>query len=70
MNTTRTKHVALIHVQDPDTGGIVPVEIRKLETGAMVGLDGSFLEQLEEGDIVFSPYSDNELLEIPDDEQG
>jgi hypothetical protein len=32
------------------------VEIRRLPGGALVGLDGSFLAQMEDEDVVVSPY--------------
>jgi len=63
----KSKFITIITVIDPDTSAPVDVEIRKLENGAMVGLDGSFLEQ----DVgpVYSPYDWNtEEIEIPDDE--
>lgn len=62
----KTKFVSHITVTDPDSGLPVELEIRKLETGAMVGIDGSYLEQ----DIgqVCSPYDKGCLLEIKDDE--
>jgi len=64
----RTRFVGLVTITDPDTQCPVEIEIRKLETGALVGLDGSFLAQ----DVgpVFSPYDDGEELEISDDEES
>jgi hypothetical protein len=51
---------------DPDTKLPVEVEIRKcVESGAMVGIDGSYLEH--EVDEVRNPYNPG-LLDIPDDE--
>lgn len=49
-----SKFVQVLTVIDPDTKLPVELEIRKMETGPLVGLDGSFLEQ----DIgtVYSPY--------------
>lgn len=61
-----TKFVQQVTVTDPDTMLPVTVEIRKMATGAMVGLDGSFLENCE--DDAFSPYDANTFLDIPDDE--
>lgn len=63
----KTKFVKLITVKDPDTGLLVEVEIRKMETGAMVGIEGLFLEQ----DVgpVYSPYHKGAKLVIPDDER-
>lgn len=49
-----TKFVQTITVTDPDSKLPVEVEIRKMETGAMVGLDESFLGQ--DIAIVYSPY--------------
>jgi hypothetical protein len=41
-----TKFVQLVTVGDPDTGLEVELEIRKdAVTGALAGLDGSFLDQ-------------------------
>jgi hypothetical protein len=68
MKTEKTKHVCTVTVIDPDTGNEVEVEIRKTESGVMVGLDGSFLEQCEEQP--FSPYDKNVRLIVPDDETG
>jgi hypothetical protein len=62
-----TKFVQLVIVRDPDSGLEVELEIRKdTVTGAMIGLDGSFLDQ----DVgrVCDPYNPGEELEIPDDE--
>lgn len=64
----KTKHVTTVTVIDPDSKLPVEVEIRKLETGGMVGIDGSYLE----GDVgdVYSPYDNGVQLNIPDDEEG
>ena len=61
----KTKYVQTITVIDPDSGGDVSVEVRKLETGPLVGIDGSYLEQ----DVgpVYSPYDRGIELEIPDE---
>jgi hypothetical protein len=64
----KTKHVKTVTVIDPDTGGEVEVEIRKMESGPMVGIDGSYLEQ-DVGEVL-SPYDNNEVLDIPDNETG
>ena len=61
-----TVHVATVNVIDPDSKLPVEVEIRKLETGGLVGLDGSFLANTDED--VYSPYDENVKLDIPDDE--
>lgn len=62
----KTKFVTIVTVTDPDTNLPVEVEIRKLETGSMVGIDGSWLAN-DEGDT-YSPYDRNVKLDIPDDE--
>ena len=63
----RTRHVTTVTVTDPDTAAPVELEVRKdLVTGAMVGLDGSYLEQ-EVGPI-FDPYNAGEQLLIGDNE--
>jgi len=55
-----------VTVIDPDSKLPVAVEIRKcVESGAMVGIDASFLEQ--DVDEVRNPYNPG-LLDIPDDE--
>lgn len=62
-----TKFVMTITIMDPDTGNPVNLEIRKcMESGALVGIDGSFLEQ----DVaeIRNPYNEGEL-DIPDDEE-
>lgn len=61
-----TKFVKQIVVIDPDTNLPVEIEIRKMETGPMVGIDGSYLSNTE--NPVFSPYDRREFLDIPDDE--
>jgi hypothetical protein len=67
MSKHPTKHVQTVTVIDPDTGGEVEVEIRKdMVTGAMVGLDGSYLEN-DVGEV-HDPYNGGELLDVPDDE--
>lgn len=61
-----SKHVCIVTVIDPDTNLPCDVEIRKLEGGALVGLDASWLEQCE-GDAN-NPY-DWGKVEVPDDEE-
>lgn len=60
----KSKFVKVVEVIDPDSSAIVEIEIRKLETGAMVGIDGSYLEQ-DVGDVC-SPYDKYQLIEIKD----
>ena len=62
----KSKFIDVIRIEDPDTLAYVEIEIRKLETGAMVGIDGSYLEQ-DVGDV-YSPYDKDEIIEIPDNE--
>jgi hypothetical protein len=60
-----SKHVTTIEVIDPDSNAPVIVEIRKLDTGAMVGIDGSWLEQVD--DNPYSPYDGTKFV-IPNSE--
>jgi hypothetical protein len=61
-----TKYVATVTVTDPDSKLPVEVEIRKCEiSGAMVGIDGSFLESGLAA--ARNPYNPG-VLKIPDDE--
>ena len=63
----QTKFVQVVEVRDPDTKLPVEVEIRKLANGLLVGLDGCFLQQMEDGDVLNNPYA-NGLLVVPADE--
>lgn len=49
-----SKQFATIVVTDPDTGAEVSVTMIKLDTGGIVGVDTSFLENTEEP--VYSPF--------------
>ena len=60
-----SKHVCVVTVIDPDTHLPCDVEIRKLEGGALVGLDASWLEQIP--DDANNPYDWGKVV-IPDDE--
>lgn len=62
-----SKHVKTVSVVDPDSGGDVEVEIRKMSTGGMVGLDASWLAQTDEHP--FSPYDGGIRISVPDDEK-
>ncbi|MHC4676559.1 MAG: hypothetical protein ACYTBZ_29080, partial [Planctomycetota bacterium] len=64
----RSQHVQTIHVVDPDTGNLCPVEIRKLEGGPLVGFDGSYLEQLDDDEQPHSPYDPRVQVHVPDNE--
>lgn len=65
-NQIKSKFVQFVTVIDPDSGGEVEIEIRKMESGMMVGIDGSWLA--EEENPVYSPYDKDHEIEIPDDE--
>ncbi|SHH55013.1 hypothetical protein [Ferrimonas marina] len=55
-------HVIDVTVIDPDTQGEVAVSIYKDRTShAMIGLDGSYLQSLEDSDPVFHPANGMEL---------
>lgn len=54
-----------VSIMDPDTGNIVTLEVRKdLETGALVGLDGSYLENTDEP--VYDPYNFGHQINVED----
>lgn len=61
-----TKFVRIVTVVDPDSKVQVDVEIRKMETGPMVGIDGSWLDQ-DVGDL-YSPYDKGQKINVPDNE--
>jgi hypothetical protein len=60
----KAKFVKEIVVTDPDSNAPVHVMIYKMESGGMVGLDSSFLEQ----DVgpVFSPLDKGVALDLID----
>ena len=58
----KAKQVAELSVTDPDSGAEVHVGIFKLETGGMIGIDSSYVEQ----DVgpVYSPFDRGAELEL------
>jgi hypothetical protein len=67
MKSVMTKWIGTIRVIDPDTGNLVEVELRKLESGGIVGLDGSYLHDLADDEQPNNPYDDGKII-VPDDE--
>lgn len=67
--SANSKYVGTVTVVDPDSGLPVEVEIRKMDTGAMVGLDGSYLEQMGDEEAVYSPYDPGQPIVVPTDEE-
>jgi hypothetical protein len=63
-----TKFIKVIKVKDPDTKATVELELRKdLITGAIIGIDGSFLSGTQLP--VYDPYNHHgEELIIEDSE--
>ena len=61
-----TRFVQHVTVIDPDSGSEVQLEVRKLATGGLVGIDGSWLDA-DMGEL-YSPYDSGVRLDIPDDE--
>ena len=61
-------HVETVTVFDLVEDHEVEVEIRRLETGPMVGLDASYLSQLGPKENPHSPYDPNFIINIPEDE--
>ena len=57
-----SKFVGIIQVIDPDSGLEIEIELRKLETGGMIGLDGAYLQSLCEGENPNNPYDDGKIL--------
>ena len=68
-----TVYVAKITVIDPDTKLPVEMEIRKIvDSGAMIGIDMSFLEKWH-GEYIRNPYSDDpyndDYLNLTEDDE-
>lgn len=63
-----TKFVQALTVIDPDSKLPVEIEIRKLASGGMVGIDASWLSH-DKGPT-YSPFDQGVELHIPDDEKG
>jgi hypothetical protein len=59
-----SQYVCTVTVLDPANSAPVEVEIRKLSTGAMLGLDGSFLDQMDEDATVTNPYDGDEQVSV------
>lgn len=54
-----TKFIQSINIVDPDTGGIVEIEVHKAPGGGMFAIDASFLDQVEVGGdfgCCYSPF--------------
>ena len=64
-----SKFVKDITVIDPDSKLEVELEIRKMETGPIVGLDASFFDQLGERENPYSPYDAHATINVPEDER-
>lgn len=56
------KFVKSITVTDPDTNLPVEVDLFKLETGGMVGIDESFISNTDEP--IYSPFDKNKKLDL------
>ncbi len=70
MKTVTSKFAAHVDVIDPDTKNTVCVEIRKLASGELIGLDQAYLDQLADDEIgCRNPYTADEVIEIPSDER-
>jgi len=57
------QYIEDVMVRDPDTGGFVEVEIWKLPSGAMIGVDASYLDQVTE--VIVDPTTGNKVI-LPD----
>lgn len=57
----KAKYVTEITVTDPDTGGLVELDVFKHENGGMFAIDASFLDQGYEDDedpVILDPFTD------------
>lgn len=63
-----SKHVTTITVTDPDSNAPVDIEIIKMETGPMVGIDSSYFDQLDEDEHPHSPYDVDYDIFVPEEE--
>jgi len=62
-----TRFVKAISVTDPDTGSNIELEIHKdPESGALLAIESSFLEQVRED--IPSPYNSHSRLVLPEPE--
>ena len=61
MKTVESQFVKTFEVTDPDTHLPVEVEIRKLESGEMVGFDGAYLHAVDDGDNPNNPYDEGKV---------
>jgi hypothetical protein len=60
------KFIQEVEITDPETGGVVPVEIWKdPESGAMFGVDATWLDQV--GTQVPSPFNPGTMLVLPEE---
>jgi hypothetical protein len=58
----KSKYITTVKVTDPDTGQKVEIEVRKLETGGMLGIDCGFLEKTSKN--VYSPYKAGYYVDV------
>ena len=57
---TKAKFVTEVEVIDPDTKNPIKVSIYKEEHGGMIGIDSSYIEREDVGDVI-SPFGNGEL---------
>lgn len=62
------KQISVVTVQDPDSKLPVEVAIIKLNTGGMIGIDASFLENTEEP--IYSPFDKGRVIKLEENENG
>jgi hypothetical protein len=60
----KIKILSVVKVIDPDSGNEVDVTLFKMETGGIIGIDSSFLENTDEP--VYSPFDKNRELDLED----
>lgn len=59
---TKSEYVTTVTLGDEE------IEIRRLEGGPLIGLDGAYLHQLGDGEHPNNPY-DEGIIIVPDDEE-
>ena len=60
-----SKYITTVRVIDPDSDQEVEIEIRKLATGGMLGIDCGFLEKTTKK--VYSPYKPGYYVNVVDE---
>ncbi len=65
--SVRSRFVETVEIVDPDTRTPVELEVRKLETGELVGFDSAYLTRITDDENPRNPY-DQGIIIVPTDE--